>query len=119
MNQILVMEYLDMWSDLVMHSSSDISRLGYPKKSAGFSANGMSSFDDMDDGVNSHIAHTMDAIVTGLPADMRHAVEFYYGLNTTVRYEILPMIEMVDKEFILCDRVLRRVWDGMVDKELV
>lgn len=119
MNRILVMEYLDTWSDVVMNSKADISRLGYPKKSAGFASNGMSSFEDMDDGVNAHIAHTMDAIVTGLPADMRHAVEFYYGLNTAVRYEILPMIEMVNKEFVLCDRVLRRVWDGMMEKQLV
>lgn len=119
MNRALVMEYLDLWSDLVMHSRGDIAKLGFPKKSAGFAANGMSSFEDMDDSSDGHIAHTMDAVVTGLPVDMRHAVEFYYGLNTVVRYEVLPMIELVDKEFVLCDRVLRRVWDGMIEKELV
>ena len=119
MNRALVMEYLDMWSDVVMNSRSDINRLGYPKKSAGFASNGMNSFEDMDDSTNGHIAHTMDAVVTGLPPHYRHAVEFYYGLNTVVRFEVLPMIELVDKEFVLADQVLRRVWDGMVEKDLV
>lgn len=120
MNLPLVMHYLQLWDEIVMHSHGDIAKLGFPKRSLGISTGGLNNFDDMYDNDEQRIAHAMDGVIDSLPEEYKAAVLYCFRHQRVLKDGWTTLVQFEDKNTLRpTDEVCLRIWFGMLDRDIV
>lgn len=92
---------VEIWADWLRAWAP---RLGYPARSAGFSASGATDFDDLCDAADAELARATDAVVEGLPPSAARALRLRAGLERGAR----PDAEELERALLAVAEELRK-----------